>query len=51
MDFFNTISEDSEISADAAPFRFALTLEEADSELFELADVWLTALLSKQLLM
>jgi hypothetical protein len=48
--FFKTINEDSDISADAAPLRFALTLDEADSELLELAEVWLTALLSKQLL-
>jgi len=48
--FFKTINDDSEISADAAPLRFALTLDETDSELFELAEVWLTALLSKQLL-
>ena len=49
--FLSTIKEDSEISADAAPFLFALELEAADSVWFELDEIWLTAFLSKQLFM
>lgn len=51
--FFKTINDDSETSADCEPlFRvLALALEAADSVGLELEDIWLTAFLSKQLLM